>query len=121
MAMTNVLDLMTKKDRDAMMARYKRRMEKRDNGEDNRISSEIYIVAEFGYYFGWLGIAAIRNNEITIEEVFGLLEGARKVWYSKLVDQARAQQVSTASVLAKSPNTAFKRGIKPFVKRSEVT
>jgi hypothetical protein len=119
MAATNLLDLMSEKDRALMLERYKRRMEGGDPGSD-RISREMYLLAEFSYYLGYGGVEAVRENKITLEEMYALLEGLRKVWYVKLVEQARAQQVSTGSVLAKSPNTAFSKGIKPYVKRSEL-
>lgn len=119
MAATNLLDLMSEKDRNLALERFKRRMSK-SRTVDNRISSEIYIISEFGYYYGYAGVEAIRENKITLDEAFCLLEGARKVWYKKLVEQTSAQQVSTGSVMSKSPSTTFKRGIKPFVKRSEI-
>lgn len=116
--MINLLDLMSEEDKSKALTRFKRRMERSDKF-DNRIPNEVYIVAEFGYYFGWEGIRAIRNDEITLAEANALLEGARKVWYAKLVEQARAGQISTGSVFSKHPNDSFKKGIKPFAKRSE--
>ncbi|WP_455677848.1 hypothetical protein [Sharpea azabuensis] len=116
--MSNLLDLMSQSDREKMLARYHERTAKRDT--DNKISTEVYLLAEFGYYFGWEAIQAVRHDDITIEEMFSLLEGARKVWYQKLVENARAMTISVASPLSKNGTKTFKEGMKPFVDRSKI-
>lgn len=118
--MPNLLELMKPEDREKAVARFKKRMEGTEK-YDNRVPTEMYLLAEFGYYFGWQAVKDIKDNLYTLEEVYPLLEGARKVWYSKLVEQARASQISTASVMAKSPNQAFKKGIKPFAEMAKVS
>lgn len=114
--MANLLDLMRPEDKKKALERYRRRMQK-DENRDNQVSSEIFIISEFGYFYGWQAIEAIRNNQITLEEVNTLLEGARKVWYSRLVETAKTQQVATASSLAKNPNKVFKQGLRPFIEK----
>lgn len=117
--MANVLDLMTPEDRKKALARFKNSQKQR-NGE-MRISQEIYALSEFGYYYGWEAVMAVRTNQITLEEMYVLLEGARKVWYSKLAESARAQFVATGSAMAhKGADKAFRNGIKPFKKAAEV-
>lgn len=119
----NLLDMMTPEHRQQALARFNRRMAKRDE-EKNRISNEMYIVAEFGYYFGWDAVQAIRNNEITLEEVFALTEGARKVWYSKLVETGNVMRVATDSSnpLAKKAQKqkAFRSGMEPYMERAKL-
>lgn len=115
----NLLDLMTPEDRKKVEERFAQRMARKEI--ENKISNEVYIVAEFGYYFGWAGVQAIRNNEITIEEAFGLLEGARKVWYTKLCEQGRMTVTAVAAPLAaKGANKVYNDGMKGFVERARI-
>lgn len=119
----NILDMMTPEHRGQAIARFKKRMQKRER-EENRVTSEIYLIAEFGYYYGWEGVRAIRNNEITLKEVFVLLEGARKVWYSKQVEinNLRRVAVDSSNPLAKKSSKLmnYEKGIQPFVERAKV-
>lgn len=116
--MANLLDLMSKDDRELMLSRFRERTA--NKGYDNRISSEIYLVAEFGYYFGWEAVNAVRHNEVTIEEMYSLLEGARKVWYQKLVEQGKITTTAVATPFSKHPQQTFKQGMKPFLDRSKI-
>ena len=120
----NILDMMTPEHREQAIARFKKRMQKRER-EENRVTSEIYLIAEFGFYYGWEGVRAIRNNEITLKEVFVLLEGARKVWYSKQVEinNLRRVAVDSSNPLAKKSSKLmnYEKGIQPFVERAKVT
>ena len=45
----NILDMMTPEHREQAIARFKKRMQKRER-EENRVTSEIYLIAEFGFY-----------------------------------------------------------------------
>lgn len=114
----NVLDLMSERERTRLLDRYKSRTEKRE--EVSRVSPEVYILAELGYFYGWEAVRDVRNNVITLEEVYALIEGAKKVWYSNVVDRARASQISTGSLFTKSPAKKFNAGMKPFIKAAEV-
>jgi hypothetical protein len=120
--MPNLLDLMRPEDRERAVARFKRRMEGSDKF-DNRISSEMYLLAELGYYFGWQAIRDVKENFYTMEEIYPILEGAKKVWYSKLVEQANITRaaVDSSNPLAKKheKNTAFKSNMKPYVERAK--
>ena len=119
--MPNLLDLMKPEDREKAKLRFKQRTEKREDS-DNRIPNEMYLVAEFGYYFGYEGIRDVRDNKITLEEMNALLEGARKVWYVKLVEQANIMRVvaESANVFAKrtEKNKLYRDGTKPFRRRA---
>lgn len=118
--MANLLSLMTPEDREKVESRFKARMEKNEVAAENLVSSEVYIVSEFGYYFGWAGIEAIRKNEITLEEAYALLEGARKVWYTKLLEESRSRSTSVGAVLSKNGNKVYKDGMKPFMDAAKI-
>lgn len=116
--MPNLLDRIKPEDRAKIQEAYERRMARRLDAQDNKVSNELYLVAEFGYYFGWEAIMAVRNDQIGLKEMFALVEAARKVWYTKLCEQARATQAATGSIMAKNPAKAFKDGMQPFLERS---
>ncbi len=115
----NVLDLMKPEEKEKLIKRYKARVARNDDYE-NRISNEIFLISEFGYYYGWEAVQAVRNNEISFTQMYALLEGARKVWYSKLVETAKVQATAVATPLSKNPNQTFQRGMKPFIKASKI-
>ena len=127
--MVNLLDLMTEEDRQKSLAAYERRM----NGDtsyrkSSKVSSVSFLIAECGYYYGWGAIEAIKRGYIighsdtgrvkkiplTLEEVSELVEAARKVWYSKVVDSSRGHQVATMASFAEKPIEAFEQGISGF-------
>lgn len=101
------------------------------------ISPEIYLVAEMGYYFGWEAVLAVRRGytvgykwrdvkdekpmlvkePFTLEEAQVLLEGARKVWYSKLAEQTHSGMISNSF---NSSSRSFDSAIKPFTEKAEV-
>lgn len=117
----NLLDLMTEDERKAVRARAQKRRER--GIIDVEISPEIYMTAEFGYYFGWQAIQAVRNNEIGLAEMYALNEAARKVWYNKLIENSRATMVATSSAMAsKKPDAirSFDTGMKPFRDRAKL-
>lgn len=118
--MVNLLDLLPEDEKNRAVSRFENRMRRSDRHVKNRVSNEMYIVAEFGYYFGWGGVAAIRNNEISLAEVNALLEGARKVWYAKVIETGRSHQISVASAMSNDPNKSFETGMKPFRKAAEL-
>lgn len=115
--MPNLLDKIRPEDRAKIDAAYERRMAKRADS-DNKITNELYLLAELGYYYGWSAIQDVRTNQITYIEMFALVEAARKVWYTKLCEQARATLAANGSIMAKNPTKAFKDGMRPFFERS---
>ena len=130
--MPNLLDLMSPEDKQKAIERGKKRMAK---NKDSSISPELYVVAEFGYYFGFEGILAIKRGYIdkldnegnlvqepfTLEEVLALIEAAKKVWYSKVIDSAHGTLVGSASKFAKNPGDQFSKGMKPFIDKADIT
>ena len=112
--MANILDLMTAEERTKMLDAYKKRTEK---GHDAKVSPETYLACEFATYFGWEGLQAIRNDEISLEEVYVYLEGMRKVRTRHLMDLARIGVLSVSTPLSKHPKTTFKEGIKQITEQ----
>lgn len=129
--MASLLDLMPKDEREKAIARGKKRMERK---KGSTISPELYITAEFGYYFGWEGVLAIKrgyiekvgsNSEIikepfTLDEVLALIEAAKKVWYTKVIDQSHGNLVATNAAHSNTPGQTFNRGISTFSDRVEL-
>lgn len=127
----SLLDLLPEDEKKKAIARGKKRLKAR-KGQD--ISPELYVTAEFGYYFGWEGVLAIKRGYIekvgndgsiikepfTLDEVLALLEAAKKVWYSKVMEQSHGNLVANQAAYSKSPADTFNRGIKPFSDKSEV-
>ena len=127
----NLLDLMSPEDKEKAIARGRKRL---DKAKGSSISPEMYVIAEFGYYFGFEGILAIKRGYIdvvgsdgkvvhepfTLDEVLALLEAAKKVWYSKVIDSAHGTMVASASKFAKQPGESFKGGMKPFIDRADL-
>jgi hypothetical protein len=128
--MKSILDLMPEEERKKAIERGKRRLQSK---KGQSISPELFVVAEFGYYFGWEGVLAIKRGYVekesngktvkepfTLDEVMALLEAAKKVWYSKLIEQSHGNLVASQSAYSKSPADTFKRGISPFEERAKV-
>lgn len=97
------------------------KIEKRKAKEaKSKINEEWLFMAEFGYYFGWEGIKAIREDEyFTRDEADMLLKGARKVWNAKVYDHAWASLVGTASANSKNPSKEFKKSTTELVKNTK--
>lgn len=127
----SLLDLMSPEDREKALARGRKRMER---AKGSSISPEMYVIAEFGYYFGFEGILAIKRGYIeytdsqgkvvkepfTLDEVLALLEAAKKVWYSKVIDTAHGSMVASAAKFAKQPGEAFNNGMQPFRDKADL-
>lgn len=133
--MANLLDLMTEKDRNAALDAYERRMKGDNTYRKTKVSPLAYLMAELGIYFGWEAIVAAKRGyieifdehtgkkkkmKISLEELGVLAEAARKVRYSEYLNQARCTQVAAGSVLSKSPEATFKRGMKPYVEGAKL-
>lgn len=132
----NILDLMTDDERASIKEAYNGRMSGNNSYRKGiKIPPEIYLLSELGYYFGWGAIQDAKRGYVedfdeatgkrrkiplTLEEVNILVEGARKVWYSKIIDNARATQAGAGSVMAKNPNSAFKKSMKPYIEASKL-
>lgn len=132
--MSNILDLMTPEDRQKSLEAFEKRMAGDTSFRSNqKISPVSFMLAEFGYYYGWEAIAAAKRGYIegfnekdqkrvkiplTMEEIAEYTEGARKVWYSKVIDNARANQIGVATAFNDNDKHAFEKATKPFAERA---
>lgn len=127
----SLLDLMTPEERDRAIERGKNRIAKRKARKGLDVSPEIYEIAEFGYYFGWEALMAVRRGYtiapaggekefLSMEEVQVLLEGARKVWYTKLIETAGTNMASTSAAFSKSPSQSLDSQLEPLKERAVV-
>ena len=80
------------------------------------VDSNWLFVAEFGYYYGWQGVQAILNNEITMDQANVLMQGAIKVWYGKLVQQAETTHIAMVASRSKKGKEILKKGLENFRK-----
>lgn len=110
--MPSILDLMPKEDADKVLEKAKKRALR----AEGTIPYPIYALAEFGYYYGWQAIQDVRENKISIDEMNVLLEGARKVWYSKLVEQGGMQVVSGSF---RSGSKTYEDAIRPYKEKAQ--
>lgn len=114
----NLLDLMRPEDRKRMIQRYRERTA--DKNINNKISSEMYMLAEFGLMFGWQAVMDVKNDTITGEEMFALLEAGRKVLASRVVEHGVSTSVAIGSQFSKHPNQTFDKGMRGFIERAKV-
>lgn len=114
----NLLDLMSSEDRKKMVARYKERTANKNI--NNKISSEMYMLAEFGLMYGWDAVMSVRNDELTGEEMFALLEAGRKVLASRAIEHGVTTSVAIGSQFSKHPNQEFNKGMSEFRERAKI-
>lgn len=91
---TNLLDKFSPEDRAKMEARARAREAK----QQSLITREWLSIAEFGVYFGWDAIKDVYlsgEDWLTHEQAMMLLNGARQVHASDVVDSARATMAGT--------------------------
>lgn len=82
------------------------------------IDPEWQFLAEFGYYYGYEGIRAIRNNEIPLEEAQALLLAAHKRWNRKVIDIANATYVASAAAQSKKGKSIMKKGLENYTRNT---
>lgn len=122
------LDKMPEEERKKYEERAEKRLRANKSKKGLSVPPEFYMAAEFGYYFGWEAVMALRRG-FTVQPVTGekellswaeaqlLLEGARKVWYSKIVDHAEAGVIAnTFNASSKS----FDDAIRPIKDKAKV-
>lgn len=132
----NLLDLLPEAERKKALERAEKRLYRQRAKKSLDVTPEIFLVGEALYYGDWEMVCAIRRgytidpdldektgeltykkNILTLDEVQVFLEGARKVWYSKLIEQANAGIISnTFHTSSKSFDTA----ISQFKEKAEV-
>lgn len=122
---------MSPEDKQKAIAKGKKRME-RSKTQTLDVSPEMFVIAELGYYFGWEAVVAIKRGFITtydekmnlkkstftLEEALALIEGAKKVWYSKVIDTAHGSFIAHRSTQVKEQGKEFNKGMKQFIDRA---
>lgn len=130
MSSKSLLDLMPKEEAEKAIRRAKKRQESRKS-KAVAISPEMFLVGEMGYYFGWDAILAIRRGytmtfgndgkpikePFTLEEAEVLVEAAKKVWYSKVVDHAHSTMIGNSLQVKAS---SFDDAVRPFSDRAKI-
>lgn len=114
----NLLDLMRPEDRDKMKARFKERTAVKNI--KNKISPEMYMLAQFGLMYGWQAVMDVRNNLITGEEMFALLEAGQKVQATQQIEHGISTSVAIGSQFSKHPQQAFNKGMGGFIERAKI-
>lgn len=114
----NLLDRMRPEDRAKMVARYKERTAQKDI--KNKISSEMYMLAEFGLMYGWQAIHDVKCDLITGEEMFALLEAGQKVLANRQVERGVATAVAVGSQFSKHSQADFNKGMRGFIERGRI-
>lgn len=115
----NLLELMRPDDRKKMIERYKARIAPSE--KKNKISNEMFLLADFGIMFGWRAVMAVRNNEITWEEMYALLEAGHKVQSTHELDDAIMTSTAIGASFAKKGEgqRIFNQGMKKHLRRVE--
>lgn len=132
----NLLEIMSESDKQKSLEAFKQRMSGNSTyRKSQKISPEVYLVAELGYYYGWGAVEAVKRGYVetfdettqkrhkqlfTLEEACVLVEASRKVWYSKVIDGARGTQVGVSSSLSKNPKSTFKNGMDKYIKEARI-
>jgi len=114
----NLLDLMRPEDRKKMLLRFRERTANKNI--NNKISSEMYMLAEFGLMFGWQAVIDVKNDTITGEEMFALLEAGRKVLANRQVEYGVSTSVAIGSQFSKHPNQEFEKGMRDFIEKGKI-
>jgi len=112
----SILDKMPIEEKNRYIEKTKRRLSRNTN-KSSSVSPEVYLYSEFGYYFGWPGIRAMKRNEITLEEAVALIEGCKKVWASKMVDYAHSTMIGNSF---KTQANDFNTAVRPFIDRADI-
>lgn len=114
----NLLDLMRPEDKAKMISRYKERTAQKNI--NNKISSEMFLLAKFGIMYGWQAVMDVKNNLITGEEMFALLEAGEKVLATKAIEHGVTTSVAIGSQFSKHPQAEFNRGMRGFTERAKI-
>lgn len=113
----NLLDMMRPEDRERMIRRFKARTATNPT-KSNKISNEMYILAEFGLMFGWDAIKDARNDLITFEEMFALIEAGKKVMARETLEHGTVTTASVMSAFSKSNGSRIQSGMKQIQERA---
>lgn len=91
---TNLLDLMSDKDK----AKVKARQDRLDAERASFITREWLGLSEFGVYFGWEAIMAVLTDVIELPQMNMLIRGARNIHSGHVYDQAVASRAGNCTI-----------------------
>ena len=86
-------DLMSDDDK-AKMKAFKLANEKT---QSEMITHEWLAVCEFGFYYGWEAIKSFENDEITINDMYRYIDGARNIHARHVYDAAKSARAGNTS------------------------
>lgn len=115
---SNLLDRVTPEERQELLDLIEKR-ERDSKPVDDGVTPEMYALVEFGYYFGWEGIMAVENNQISLTDMYLLTAAAEKVRLKHAIDNSFGNLIAHSASRSSNPK-AFSEGIKSIVKRAEV-
>ena len=84
------------------------------NPEFKKISPEMYLLAEFGHFFGWEGVLAIEKEVISLPKAVELIEAMRVVEGRKLYEQSKAMFYATKDA------ATFNKGMASYTNKSRI-
>jgi len=87
---------------------------KGSNPDLKKISPEMYVLAEFGHFFGWEGILAIETEVIKLDKAVELIQAMRVVEGKKLYEQAKATFYATKD------SKTFNKGMAQYADNSRI-
>jgi hypothetical protein len=81
----------------------------------------MFLLADFGIMYGWQAVMAVRNNEITAEEMFALLEAGHKVQSTHELDDAVMTTTAIGTAFSKKGQAQkhFNQGMRKHLERVE--
>ena len=116
----NMFDLLSPEQKEVALDFIRKKEE--DKHKPIEVGVEGFMLAEFGYYFGWSAIMAVKNNEISLEEMNELVRGATKVWTEKVYDVSLGVMVANSAPYNKNNSIkAFNDGLQFVTERVKVT
>jgi hypothetical protein len=84
------------------------------------IDQEWAIISEFAVRFGWDAYKEFRNDELQLDEMMVLIQGARKLEAKHTFDTAQAVFIGTLSAKQKNPSKTFDKMTKQLIKSMKV-
>ncbi len=91
---------------------------RKDTDELAKVPTAWRLLGEFGTYYGWEAMIAVRNNEIDSLEFNYLLATGRKLWAGRMLDEASVYFTALVASKSKKPRQVMEKGLKNF--REEV-
>lgn len=126
---------MSPEDKAKAIAKAERRLE-RARAQSLDVPYEIFLISKMGFYYGWPAVETMKRGYITyheendkgelilkkspftLEEASALMDGADKVWNSKVIDMSHGNFIAHRSAMVKEQGKEFNEGMKPFIEKA---